>query len=97
MYGLTMKEAEEQAALQDEIEVWPDNWIAVCVFCAIGTQWRVAFGPYGLDYNVLYRKLDRLELSPDEYDDVEGEIRVLESEALQEMHRQADAARKDKK
>jgi hypothetical protein len=97
MYGLTMQEAEEEAAKQDLIEVWPENWVAVCVFTSIGTQWRVAFGPYGLDYNVLYRKLDRLGLEPDEYDEIEGSIRVLEAEALGEMHRQAEIAKKDKK
>lgn len=47
-------------------------------------------GPYALDYNVLYHKLDRMSLAPDEYDQMEADIRILESAAL-------DVMRKDQK
>lgn len=47
-------------------------------------------GPVGLDYNVLFHKLDRMNLSPDEYQDIEADIRVMEEAALSIM-RQSNA------
>ena len=68
------------------VDVWPDNWRAVILFDAVGTQWRAGpVGILGLDYNVLYRKMDRLHLSEPEYDDLENDIRVLEDAALETM------------
>jgi hypothetical protein len=49
----------------------------------MSTQWRVGMsGATGLDYGVLYRKMDRLQLSEAEYDDLEEDVRTLESAAL---------------
>lgn len=68
------------------IEVWPDNLQAVQVFIAIGTQWRIGMGgATGLDYNVLYRRLDRMGLTPSRYDELEEEVRTLENSALETM------------
>ncbi len=65
------------------MEVWPDNWAATLLFNAIGTQWRMGMGgPVGLDYNVLYRKMDRMNLSESEYDALEADIRVMEDAVL---------------
>lgn len=53
----------------------------------MGTQWRVGMsGATGLDYNVLYRKMDRMGLAPAEYDDLEAEVAILEDAALSKMH-----------
>ena len=50
------------------------------------TQWRMgSSGPVGLDYNVLFHKLDRMKLAPDEYDRIEQSVRVMEDEALSVM------------
>jgi hypothetical protein len=49
------------------------------------TQWRT--GPTGLDYNVLYRRMDRMDLSPDEYDQLEDDVQVMEMEALATIHK----------
>lgn len=69
------------------MDVWPDNWRAVMLFNDLSRQWRVGMnGPYGLDYNVLYRKMDRMKLSDEECDELEREISVLEEAALAEMH-----------
>ena len=47
------------------------------------TQWRVgAHGATGLDYNVVYHKMDRMGLTPSEYDDIEGDVRLMEDAAL---------------
>lgn len=70
----------------EPVEVWPDNLAAVNLFITLGTQWRVGMaGAVGLDYNVLYRKMDRLNLSAAEYDALEEDVQVLEAEALQIM------------
>jgi hypothetical protein len=42
-----------------------------------------------LDYNVLYRKMDRLGLTPEACEDLEAEIRVLEDAALETMRKGA--------
>jgi len=41
----------------------------------------------GLDYGVLYRRLDRLGLSAERCDELEDQIRVLEDAAIQEINR----------
>ena len=44
-------------------------------------------GPIGLDYGVMYHKMDRMQLDPELYDQVEADIRVMEEAALSEMSR----------
>lgn len=44
-------------------------------------------GYTGLDYNVLYRDLDRLDLTPERYDELREEVRLIEIAALNEMNR----------
>lgn len=39
-------------------------------------------GPYGLDYNVMYRKMDRLDVSAEQYDELECDLQIMESAAL---------------
>lgn len=71
-----------------EVEIWPDNFEAYRLFCSMSTQWRTGFaGPTGLDYNVLYSKLDRLGLEPDRYDELESDVGVIERAALSEIAR----------
>ena len=67
-------------------EVWPENWPSFILMCDIRTQWRGAgMGIIGLDYNVLYRKLDRMSLTPEQYEDLESDIRVMEAAAMAAM------------
>lgn len=69
-------------------EVWPDNIQAHNLFVSISTQWRVGpGGAVGLDYNVLYRKMDRMHLSEERYDELEAEIRIMEDAALAVIHK----------
>jgi hypothetical protein len=57
----------------------------------MGTQWRTGMGgPTGLDYGVLPEIWRRLKVPPDERDDVFADLRVLETAALNEMHRKDD-------
>jgi hypothetical protein len=68
------------------VEVWPENQRAYRLFTDVRTQWRVgAMGPTGLDYGVVFRKMDRMRLEPDEYDELEADIRTMEFEALAAM------------
>ncbi|KRC30685.1 DUF1799 domain-containing protein [Acidovorax sp. Root217] len=67
-----------------EVEVWPDNFEAYALFCSMSTQWRIGMaGPTGLDYNVLYSKLDRMDLEPDRYTELECDVGVIERAALE--------------
>lgn len=71
----------------DPVDIWPDNLAAFEIFSFLGTQWRVGMsGATGLDYNVVYRKMDRLSLAPEEYDALERDIQIMESAALSKMH-----------
>lgn len=51
------------------------------------SQWRPDY--VGLDYNVLLHELDRRNLSPDDYDDLFGSLRVIERIARDEIHKAA--------
>lgn len=80
--------SKEDYALEDVAWVWPCNIPAVNVFVALGTQWLVGpAGPYGLNYSVLYQKLDRLKLTPEAYEAMEDDIRTLEDAALEQMRK----------
>ena len=69
------------------VHVWPENWPVLMLFDRLSTQWRVGMnGPTGLDYNVLLRFLDRMRLSDSDYDDMLGDLSVLEQAALAEIH-----------
>ena len=44
-------------------------------------------GPTGLDYMVLLRFMDRMALDDEEHEQLLDDIRVIESAALNEMHK----------
>lgn len=68
------------------VEVWPENWPAVDLFVRVGTQWRVGMGgASGLDYNVVWRMIDRLRLGAEQEDDLFEDIQHLEREAMKAM------------
>lgn len=68
------------------MEVWPENWDAVTLFCRLGTQWRTNMGgAYGLDYNVALTLIDRLGLSATDADELFEDVRHLEKSALDVM------------
>ena len=66
-----------------DFEVWPDNMPAINLFGAISTQWRTSMSGYtGLDYNVLFARMDRMKLSDQDYEWLFDDVRVIEAEAL---------------
>lgn len=67
--------------------MWPENWQVFNLLCDLQTQWRGAGnGIVGLDYNVMFRKMDRMGLTPRQYDDMEADMRVMEFEALRAIN-----------
>ena len=69
------------------IDVWPENVQAFHLFGFLSTQWRTSGnGPTGLDYGVLFHKMDRLNLGTDEYAELELQIQIMEEVALACIH-----------
>jgi len=57
----------------------------------LDTQWRVGMaGPIGLDYNAAYPLIDRATSTPEEWDDMLDDLRVLEAEAMDVMRAASD-------
>ncbi|MGO4379702.1 DUF1799 domain-containing protein [Pseudoduganella sp. RAF19] len=72
-------------------EVWPENWPVFHLFCQLQTQWRAgSSGLLGLDYNVLYHKLDRMDLPLTEYEQWEADVCAMEFAALEAMQEQRE-------
>lgn len=70
----------------DPVEIWPENLEAFELFVALRSQWRVGMaGATGLDYGVMFHKMDRMGLTPERYEELEDQMRVLEHAALDEM------------
>lgn len=74
----------------DPVEVWPENWQAFQLFAYMETQWRIGMGgATGLDYVVLHHKMDRMNLTPEEYEQLEADVRLMEISALATMGKQS--------
>lgn len=72
----------------DPVDLWPENEAAINLFSSISTQWRTgANGHTGLDYNVLFRLMDRMKLSDQSNAWLFDDIRVIEAEALNILHK----------
>ena len=94
--GMTAVQLQELAAAgltpddvaPEPVEIWPDNLPAYNLLCHLSTQWRSGGmgGATGLDYNVMYHKMDRMKLSPEAYESLEYDIQVMEGAALLAMH-----------
>lgn len=83
--GVTLADYELESVV-----VWPENVQAYSLFCDLQTQWRVGMsGPTGLDYGVMYRMIDRMKLSDADAEDLDYDVRAMESEALSAMHKKA--------
>ena len=60
------------------------------MFDKLGTQWHVGMnGRTGLIYPVLFQLLDRMNLTPEEWDETFDEIRKMEAAALDQMRQQS--------
>ena len=80
--GLSREDVEDNS----DVEVWPENWTAFCVFNKVSTQWRVGTGgAIGLDYNVVYSTMDRMKIK--NQIKVLDAVRVMECEALRVINK----------
>lgn len=70
----------------EPVQVWPDNEAAWHLLERLQTQWRIGVaGATGLDYGVMHQMMDRMNLDAEAFDELEFQMRVLESEALSAM------------
>lgn len=83
------------SVVEQEVEVWPENWSAFNLFTALSTQWRVGNnGAYGLDYNTVPAVSELIGIDKEELPFAFNGLRVMESAALQIM--EADRKKKEK-
>ncbi|MDN8612800.1 DUF1799 domain-containing protein [Variovorax ginsengisoli] len=77
----------------EELGIWPENWMTVSVFCAMRTQWRAGMnGAYGLDLGVLPEIWRRLKVPSNERDEIFEHLLLMEGMALQQMQAQKNKA-----
>lgn len=80
MFGLTMDDVD------DDVEVWPDNWPALRLFNAMSTQWRTgAVGATGLDYSVIREVAMLIGIKKRQIPELFPDLQVMEAEALAVM------------
>jgi hypothetical protein len=79
--GLTREE------VTTSVEIWPENLRACMLFQSLQTQWNLApmGGPVGLNFVVAYARMDRMELTPEEYNQLDEDLQLLEAAALATM------------
>jgi hypothetical protein len=66
--------------------VWPENWQSFGLLADNQTQWRGAgMGIIGLDYGPIHHDMARMNLSPDDYEQMKIDVRAMEYEALLTM------------
>ena len=75
-------------AEQNQVDVWEKHWLAVDLFCQMGTQWRIGFGgAVGLDYAVLFRLFDLQGIDKSKQKELLSQIQICESAALNIFHK----------
>lgn len=80
MLGLTMADIDE------DVEVWPDNWPVFRLFNALSTQWRTgAGGATGLDYSVIREVASLIGINKRRILELFPDLQVMEAEALAVM------------
>jgi Phage related hypothetical protein (DUF1799) len=78
MLGLTLADFEGE-----EFKVFPENWPIYLLFTELSTQWIMGpGGPCGLNYQVLFSRMERMAIAGDKWEDVFQGFRVMEREAL---------------
>lgn len=75
-----------------EVGIWPENWQALQVFLAMGTQWRVSAGMNGmiwtgLDYIALPIVEARMGVRRAASAELFTRLRIMESSARSELNK----------
>jgi len=82
LLGLPVELIEESETFATVDYIYPDCVKPVKIFRRSITQWRMAYGgPYGLDYNIVFKFMDKL-VSDSEWDLILDDIQLMESAAL---------------
>lgn len=80
MFGLAPEDLDE------DVEVWPDNWSAFRLFNAMATQWRTgACGATGLDYTSIRDVAEFIGIKKKQIKEIFPDLQVMEAEALAAM------------
>lgn len=71
----------------DPVELWPENVRAFDLFWSLRKQWNLApmGGPIGLNFLVAYNRMDRMALTPEEYNQLDEDLQLMEDAALEAM------------
>lgn len=79
-FGFTLED------IVQDVEIWPENWPVVMLFCKLDTQWNVGFaGATGLRYEAVYPLLDRSCDSDDDWWQWLDDLTLMERAALKAM------------
>lgn len=74
------------AVKQTHLDVWPENWPALCVFLRLQNQWTVGnSGAIGLNYSSLQLWLGIEDVPRADWWQVTQDMQTLESETLRLM------------
>lgn len=82
----------EDYADEDDVEVWPENEQAAFFFASLGMgNWNNSMnGRCGLNYESLPFTLKMRGIPEDDWPELFAKIQVMETAALQEMHKKTD-------
>ena len=78
---------KREAPLEPQhVDCWPDNWLPLQVFAALGTQWNVGMnGVIGLRYEAIPIVLSEFGIKKKQRAEMMQSLRIMENEALQEL------------
>ena len=72
--------------------MWPDNEQAMHLFARVGTRWVFpAMGgpPIGLRWEAIYPLMDRLQLTPEDWNQLHEDLMAMEPAAIETMRQNA--------
>lgn len=70
--------------VQEDVDIWPENELAVLVFLDLGTQWRTGMnGITGLDYGAIPFVMDIRGVPPEARQDTFAGVKVMERAVLE--------------
>ncbi|WP_443697898.1 DUF1799 domain-containing protein [Pseudomonas sp.] len=79
--------------LNEDVEVWPDNWPAFRLFNSLSTQWRTgACGATGLDYTSIRDVARFIGIKKQQIPEIFPDLQVMEAEALAVMAEARDSS-----
>ena len=89
-FGISLPKKTE--LVEEDFEVWEENWEAMMMFLRMQTQWATSMAGYvGLKYEVLLGSGGLFDLyNVEDRRDVLERLQVLEATALEELRKRSD-------